>query len=179
MSNPMYCMNSSISPRVIWPFSTRWPPTASTAMSPRLGSRSNAGRNALRTLADCSETRRMSSASTLRRAAVTASAPKPLTTRTPLTASSTTVASWACSACTASTAGWMRREKRVASTFNNGSGASAMSASSGCCTARMTTIVATIIRFEAVIGIITTKPWICSRSLEARLISCPVWVWSW
>ena len=32
-------------------------------------------------------------------------------------------------------------------------------------------MASTIARFDAVIGIITTKPWICSRSLDARLIS--------
>ena len=113
----------------------------------------------------------MSSASVRNRFAVTSWAPKPLMTRTPLTLSSTTVASWACSCCTATTAGWMRREKRVASTFRNGSGASAMSASIGCCTKRMTTMADTMARFDAVTGIITTNPWICSRSLEARLIN--------
>ena len=47
-------------------------------------------------------------------------------TRTPLTLSSTTVASCACSTCTASTAGWMLCEKRCDSRLTIGSGASAI-----------------------------------------------------
>ena len=138
---------------------------------PMFGSRSSAGRNVLRMRADSSDSRRMSSASTRSFAACTPSAPKPLITRMPLTLSSTTVASCACSACTASTAGWMLREKRCANRFTTGSGASAMSASNGCEVNSTTTTAITIARFDAVIGIITTNPWICCRSLDARLIS--------
>ena len=140
-------------------------------MSPRLGSRSSAGRKLLRMRAACSDSRWMSSASTLNFAACTPSAPKPFTTRTPATLSSTTVASCACSACTASTAGWMLREKRWARRFTSGSGARATRASSGCEVSSTTTTATTIANCEVVMGIITTKPWICSRSLEARLIS--------
>ena len=118
-----------------------------------------------------SETRWMSSASPRSLVAWTPSAPKPLITRTPLTDSSTTVASSACSAWIARTAGWIRREKRWASTLTSGSGASAIRASSGCDEISSTTTAATIARFDSVSGIITTKAWICSRSLDALLIS--------
>ena len=48
---------------------------------------------------------------------------------------------------------------------------SAISARNGCDVNSTTTTAATIARFDAVMGIITTKPWICCRSLDARLMS--------
>ena len=146
---------------------------------PEINPGDDLARDALRTRAAPIDSRWMSSASTRSLAACTGSAPKPFTTRTPATLSSTTVASCACSACTASTAGWMVREKRWASRLTSGSGASATRASSGCEVSSTTITAITIASCEVVIGIITTKPWICSRSLDARLISCPVWVRSW
>ena len=65
---------------------------------------------------------RTSSASRVNVASCTCSAPKPFTTRTPDTVSSTTVDTSAASAWTASTAGWIRAENRLASTLTIGSG---------------------------------------------------------
>ena len=62
-------------------------------------------------------------------------------------------------------------EKRWASTLTRGSGARASTASSGWEVSSSTTMATTIAMFEIVSGIITTKPWICIRSLDARLIS--------
>ena len=64
-------------------------------------------------------------------AACTASAPKPFTTRTPATVSSTTAASSADSCWMPITDGWRRREKRVARTFRNGRAPRASRVSSG------------------------------------------------
>ena len=99
----------------------------------------------------------MSSASISRRAACTGSAPKPLMTRTPVTVSSTTVANWACSAWTASTAGWMRWEKRRAVQLTNGSGASATSARIGSVMNSTTVTAVMSAIFDIVNGIMTTK----------------------
>ena len=70
-------------------------------------------------------------------------------------------------------------EKRVATTFRNGSEPSASSVSTGSMTARMTVTASTVTKLEMVSGIITTKAWTCWRSVLARLMSWPVWVWSW
>ncbi len=121
----------------------------------------------------------MSSASVRSRADWTASAPKPLTTRTPPTVSSTTVASSACSACTASTAEWIECENRRPAMLTKGNGASAISASFQSVTKRIAETAMIIERFDIVIGIMTTNDWIWLRSLDERLISCPVWARSW
>ena len=120
-----------------------------------------AGRKLLRIRAAFIDTRRMSSASTFNFSARTFSAPNPLITRIPDTVSSTTVASCACSACTASTAGWIRREKRLANTFTSGSGARATIASIGCEVISSTTTARIMATFESVIGIITMKACNC------------------
>jgi len=101
MSIVMYALNFTRSPTVIAPSITRCPPIPRTATKPRAGRTSRAGRNRLRIRAASSDTRWMSSASVLTLANCTPSAPKPLITRTPETLSSTTVASCACSCCTA------------------------------------------------------------------------------
>ena len=44
---------------------------------------------------------------------------------------------------------------------------------------RMTVTASTVTPLEIVSGIITTKAWICWRSVLARLISWPVWARSW
>ena len=44
---------------------------------------------------------------------------------------------------------------------------------------RITVTASTVTPLEMVSGIITTKAWICCRSVLARLISCPVWARSW
>ena len=104
-SNVTKKLNATSSPTVIEPSITRKPPTPSTPTRPTAGNSSRNGMYLARILAACSETSRMSSASVLRASIRTRSAPKPLTTRTPAIDSSTTVDNWACSACTASTAG--------------------------------------------------------------------------
>ena len=111
--------------------------------------------------------------------ALHASAPNPLTTRTPPTDSSTTVARSACSACTASTAGWIASENLRPATLTSGRGARATTASNGSVMNRITATAAIIARFDRVIGIITTKVWIWLRSLDERLISWPVCARSW
>ncbi len=116
----------------------------------------------------------MSSASVRSLSDCTRSAPNPLITRTPAIVSSTTVASCACSACTASTAGWIAAENRLAVTLTNGSGASATSASNGSVRNRITTTPATRAKFEIVSGIITTNACTWLRSLDERLINWPV-----
>ena len=135
------------------------------------GARSMAGRKRRRTPAACSEADRTSSACWPKRADCTGSAPKPFTTRTPETVSSTTVARSAERVCTAITAGWMRWENRLARMFTSGSGTSAHSASSGLSTSRMTATPAARARFEMVSGIMTTNICTCCRSLLARLMS--------
>jgi len=97
----------------------------------------------------------------------------------PPTLSSTTVASSACSACTASRAGWIELENLRPATFTRGSGASAITASSGSVVTRMIVTTVIIARFDRVIGIITTNIWIWLRSLDDRLINWPVWARSW
>ena len=148
-------------------------------MRPIDGSRSMAGRKLLRMRAAFIDTRRMSSASTRSLSACTFSAPKPLITRMPDTVSSTTVANWACSACTASTAGWMRRENRFANTLTSGRGARATTASSGCDVTSSTTTARIMATFDKVSGSITMNACSCCRSDDARLINCPVAVRSW
>ena len=78
-------------------------------------------------------------------------------TRTPETLSSTTVASCACSCCTAKTAGCICLEKRLAITLTMGSGARANIANIGCETINKATTAINIAKFDNVIGIITTK----------------------
>ena len=65
-------------------------------------------------------------------------------------------------------------EKRRPATFTSGSGARAITASSGSVASRMTVTTVIMARFDKVIGIITTNIWIWFRSLEDRLISWPV-----
>ena len=117
----------------------------------------------------------MSSASARNLSDCTCSAPNPLITRTPAIVSSTTVASCACSDCTANTAGWIADENLVAVMLTSGSGASATRARNGSVMNKMTTTPATRARFEIVSGIITTNACTWLRSLDERLISCPVW----
>ena len=105
------------------------------------------------------------------RAACTGSAPKPFTTRTPATVSSTTAASSADSCWMPITAGCSRREKRVASTLRNGRLPRASTVSTGSVRNRMTVTASTVTPLEIVSGIITTNAWICWRSVLARLIS--------
>ena len=102
-----------------------------------------------------------------------------MTTRTPLTVSSTTEASWADSCWMAMTCGWSRPLNRLASTFTNGSEPSASTASTGSMVNRITVTATTVTKLEMVSGIITTKNWICWRSVLARLMRSPVCTWSW
>ena len=134
-----------------------------------------AGRNRALILAARSETSRIASASRPSLPACTPCAPNPFTTRTPDTDSSTTVASAACLAWTAITAGWILWLNRRAETLTKGSGANAMTASSGSLLSSRIRIATSWNRLLIVNGIITTNACNCCRSLDARLISCPVW----
>ena len=100
-------------------------------------------------------------------------------TRTPATDSSTTAARSADSRWMPMTCGNRRRENRVATTLRNGSEPRASRVSTGSMTSRITVTDSTVTALEMVSGIITTNAWICCRSVLARLMSWPVWVWSW
>ncbi len=100
-------------------------------------------------------------------------------TRTPATDSSTTAASSADSRWMPMTLGNSRRENRVATTLRKGSEPSASRVSTGSMTARMTVTATTVTALEIVSGIITMNAWTCWRSVLARLMSWPVWAWSW
>jgi hypothetical protein len=62
-------------------------------------------------------------------------------------------------------------EKRLASTFTNGSGPSASNASNGLMLNMITAAASTVAAFEIVIGIMTTNACTCCRSVFALLIS--------
>ena len=171
-----YTLNATKSPMLRSPLTTRCPPYPNTAMSPNDGSKSMAGRNRLRMLAALRDTALMSSASLRSFSNCTLSVPRPFTTRTPDTLSSTTLASCACSFCTASTAGWIRLENLLDATLMNGNGANATIASRQSVNPRISVTATSWATLLNVIGIITTNCCTCCRSLEARLINCPVCV---
>ncbi len=137
------------------------------------------GRNRALTRAARIDTSRMSSASVVSASIRTRSAPNPFTTRTPATDSSTTVDSCACSDWTASTAGWMAFEKRRAVRLMKGNGTRVTRASSGSVMRSTTETPAIRARWESVSGSITTNIWTWLRSLDIRLINCPVCAVSW
>ena len=60
----------------------------------------------------------------------------------------------------------------------NGNGASATAARSGSEKNKTATTPKTMVTCDAKMGMLTTKPWTCIRSLDARLINCPVCVLS-
>ena len=147
-------------------------PSTATRLSD--GSSSITGRNRARTLAARIDTSRMSSASVVRASIRTRSAPKPFTTRTPATDSSTTVDSWACSDCTARTAGWIAFENRRAVRLMKGRAPNVTSASNGSVTTSTTATPVMRATWEIVSGSITTNICTWFRSLDIRLINCPV-----
>ncbi len=59
--------------------------------------------------------------------------------------------------------------------LTNGNGANATSANFQSVATRIAETAMIIEKFDSVIGIITTNDWIWLRSLDERLISCPVW----
>ena len=122
-----------------------------------LGSSSSAGRYRARTRVATIDWSYTPSASRRNRSACTTSAPKPFTTRTPATLSSTTDASSADSCWIPITAGCRRVPKRLASTFINGSDPSASTVSTGSIVMRITVTAATVTPLEIVSGIITRK----------------------
>src|SRR5690606_13251678 len=79
----------------------------------------------------------------------------------------------------AMTWGCSRRENRVAMRLRNGSEPRASRVSSGSIVTRITVTDSTVMKLLMVSGTMTTKAWICWRSVLARLVSWPVCASSW
>ncbi len=107
------------------------------------------------------------------------STPKPFTTRTPVTLSSTTPDTSDSSFCSCMPTGYMRWLKRVAEKLSNGSRPSANSASPGLRSTRMTTTATIWIVLAIVSGTSSTTLLICWMSVFAYAINWPVCAWSW
>ncbi len=102
------------------------------------------------------------------------SCPNPFTTRTPLTAPSTTPATAAACACAYQVAGCSRERLRLAMNQTAGATASATRVSGRDSHAMITREMTKSRTFPMVIGSMKSSPWMSWRSLVARPTTCPV-----
>ncbi len=107
------------------------------------------------------------------------SCPNPFTTRTPLTAPSTTPATAAAWAWAYQVAGWSLLRLRLAIPPRAGATARATRVSGSESHAMITREITNSRMFPMVIGSMKSKPWMSWRSLVARPTTCPVDSSSW
>ena len=166
-------------PRVMWPWRASQPPRASTPTWPKAGSACRAG-----TYTAWMRTSRMRERNTpwarwVSRSSSRCSWPKPFTTRTPVTASSTTPATSAACCWESQLAGNTLVRIRRATMNRRGITATATSVSSGDRITMITRETTSITRFPLMIGRKASRPWRRATSELARETSCPVCSSSW
>ena len=163
-------------PSVMLPWMASQPPRASTPTWPRVGMASSAGLNrAIRRASRTRDAYRCVLAPSMRSSSCS-SCPKPLTTRTPPTVSSTMAATSPACCCACQLAGNSLRRDRSAITHSAGATASATTVSSGDRNSMMMIETTKSSALPMVIGRNDSSPWIMLMSEIDRLTSWPVWI---